>query len=45
MSSRPVKRKEKIHQMMMGFTVGDYDQYIVPYKSTMADSGIATLNN
>ena len=41
LSSRPMKRKEKIHRMIMG----DYDRYIVPYKSTMADSRIATLNN
>ena len=40
-----MKKKEKIHRMIMGFTVGDYDRYIVPYKSTMAESRIATLNS
>ena len=25
LSSRPMKRKRKIHRMIMGFTVGDYD--------------------
>ena len=45
LSSRPMKRKEKIHRMIMGFTVGDYDRYIVLYKSSMADSRIATLSN